>query len=75
MPVWRITYSHDESAESLEIESAQKPGIDEANELVLDMAQHKHKALPPKDLPHEEQTPAVRLLERYAITVTGITQE
>lgn len=75
MPVWRITYNHDESAESLEFESAQKPSIDEAVELVLRMAEQNLKPLPPKELPHEEQTPAVQLLERYAITVTGIAQE
>ncbi|WP_417661319.1 hypothetical protein [Pseudomonas sp.] len=75
MPVWRITYNHDESAESLEIESAKKPSVDEAVELVLRMAEQKFEPLPPKELPHEEQTPAVQLLERYAITVTGIAQE
>ncbi|MFI8481698.1 hypothetical protein ACIGCM_14135 [Pseudomonas sp. NPDC078700] len=75
MPVWRITYSHDERAESLEVESAEKPSVDEATQRVLKMAQQTLKTLPPKELPHENQTPAVQLLERYAITVTGISQE
>lgn len=75
MAVWKITYTRDESTDSIELKSAHKPSLDEAVQALLNIAEANFEAQPPRDLPHEEQTPAVRLQERYMISVTGICEE
>ena len=42
---------------------------------MLEWAQENLEPLEPKEQPHEEQTPAVRLEERYGITITGIAKD
>ena len=75
MTHWNIAYSRDEAAEVLEVSSASKPTLEQAVAAVLEWAEKNLEPLEPKDQPHEEQTPAVRLAERYAITITGITRD
>nr|WP_288454356.1 hypothetical protein [uncultured Pseudomonas sp.] len=75
MSQWIITYSRDEAAEVLKVKSKDKPSLEQAVGWVLEWAQENLEPLEPKEQPHEEQTPAVRLEERYGITITGIAKD
>lgn len=75
MSQWIITYSRDEAAEVLKVKSKEKPSLEEAVNWVLEWAEENLERLEPKEQPHEEQTPAVRLEERYGITITGIAKD
>nr|WP_288354808.1 hypothetical protein [uncultured Pseudomonas sp.] len=75
MSQWIITYSRDEAAEVLKVKANEKPSLEQAVAWVLEWAQENLEALEPKEQPHEEQTPAVRLEERYGITITGIAKD
>ncbi len=75
MATWMITYSKDEGAGVLEVESATQPSVDQAVQWLLQMAAKTYEREEPKEQPYETQTPAVRLLERYGITLTGISRE
>ncbi|SDI03219.1 hypothetical protein SAMN05216603_11966 [Pseudomonas benzenivorans] len=75
MAKWMITYNKDEATEVYEAESASKPSMEQAVQWLLEMAEKTYAREEPKELPYEIQTPAVRLLERYGITVTGIFRE
>lgn len=75
MATWMITYSKDEGTGVLEVESPSKPSLEQAVRWLLEMAEKTYEREEPKELPYETQTPAVRLLERYGITVTSICQE
>ncbi|NQD92329.1 hypothetical protein HP532_06630 [Pseudomonas sp. CrR25] len=74
MAKWMITYSKDEGTGVLEVDAAHRPNMEEAVQWLLNMAAETYPQEEPKEQPHETQTPAVRLLERYGITVTGISQ-
>ncbi|WP_439859226.1 hypothetical protein [Pseudomonas sp. MBLB4136] len=75
MAKWMITYSKDEGVGVLEIESATRPSMEQAVQWLLEMAEQTYEREEPKERPYEEQTPAVRLLERYGIAVTSICEE
>lgn len=75
MATWMITYNRDEATEVLEVESASKPSVEQAVKWLLEMAEKTYEREEPKEVPYETQTPAVRLMERYGITLTGISQE
>ncbi len=75
MATWMITYSKDEGAGVLEVESDTQPTMEQAVQWLLQMAEKTYEQEVPKDAPYEEQTPAVRLLERYGIAVTSICEE
>ncbi|TBU94713.1 hypothetical protein [Phytopseudomonas dryadis] len=75
MTKWNIAYSRDEAAEVLEVKSAEKPSLEQAVQWLLEWAENNLEPLEPKEQPHEEQTPAVRLEERFGITVTGIARD
>lgn len=75
MAKWMITYSKDEATGVLEVESASKPSLEQAVQWLLEMAERTYEREEPKEAPYEIQTPAVRLLERYGITLTGISRE
>ncbi|WPC06376.1 hypothetical protein ACSX1C_09545 [Pseudomonas sp. MBLB4123] len=75
MAKWMITYSKDEGTGVLEVESTTKPSMEQAVQWLLEMAERDYEREEPKDRPYEVQTPAVRLLERYGITVTSICEE
>ena len=74
MAKWMITYSKDEGTGVLEVESVTKPSMEQAVQWLLEMAGRDFEAQEP-DSPYEIQTPAVRLLECYGITVTSISEE
>ncbi|NQD81324.1 hypothetical protein D16iCDA_06090 [Pseudomonas seleniipraecipitans] len=75
MSQWIITYSRDEAAEVLKVESNEKPSVEEAATWLLEWAEENLEKLEPKEQPREEQTPAVRLEERFGITITGIARD
>lgn len=75
MAKWMITYSKDEGTAVFEVEAVSKPSMEQAVQWLLAMAEQTYPREEPKELPYEIQTPAVRLLERYGITVTGISRE
>lgn len=75
MATWMITYSKDEATAVLEVDSASKPSTEQAVQWLLEMAEKTYEREEPKELPYEIQSPAVRLLERYGITLTGIFRE
>lgn len=75
MSQWIITYSRDEAAEVLKVESNEKPTVEEAATWLLEWAEENLEKLEPKEQPREEQTPAVRLEERFGITITGIARD
>jgi hypothetical protein len=74
MTTWKITYSKDERTEVFELQSPSKPSMEQVVTQVLKMAEKDYEPDEPTDLPNEIQTPAVRLAERYGITITGITR-
>jgi hypothetical protein len=74
MAKWKVAYSKDNNTEVLEAESATKPSMEQAVQWLLDMAREKYDPELPKEDPQEEQTPAVKLAERYNIVITGISQ-
>jgi hypothetical protein len=75
MAKWMITYSKDEGVGVLEVESTARPSMEQAVQWLLEMAERTYEREEPKERPYEEQTPAVRLLERYGIAVTSICEE
>jgi len=75
MSQWIITYSRDEAAEVLKVKSNEKPSVEQAAIWLLEWAEENLEKLDPKEQPREEQTPAVRLEERFGITITGIARE
>lgn len=75
MAKWMITYSKDEGTAVFEVEAANKPSMEQAVQWLLEMAEKTYPREEPKEQPYEIQTPAVRLLERYGIAVTGIFRE
>ncbi|OLU15414.1 MULTISPECIES: hypothetical protein [unclassified Pseudomonas] len=75
MSRWIITYSRDEAAEVLKVKAKEKPSLEQAVTWLLEWAQENLEPLEPKEQPHEEQTPAVRLEERFGITITGIAKD
>lgn len=75
MATWMITYSKDEGTGVLEVQSPRKPSVEQAVQWLLEMAERTYPREEPKEAPYEIQTPAVRLLERYGITLTGISRE
>lgn len=75
MAKWMITYSKDEGTGVFEVEADDKPSMEQAVQWLLEMAAQNYPQEEPKDMPHETQSPAVRLLERYGIAVTGIALE
>lgn len=75
MSQWNIAYSRDEAAEVLKVKSKDKPSLEQAVIWVLEWAEENLERLEPKEQPHEEQTPAVRLEERFGITITGIARD
>jgi hypothetical protein len=74
MTTWKITYSKDERTEVFELHSTGKPSMEQVVTQLLKMAEKVYEPDEPTDLPNEIQTPAVRLAERYGITITGITR-
>lgn len=76
MSTWIIAYNKDGNTATMKVESGSRVNLDEAVELVNRKAEQEHYDT--LDMPHEfdvEETPALRLVERYGITITGIAQE
>src|SRR5690606_40126099 len=76
MTTWIIAYNKDGNTAALKTESDHQPDIDQAVQLVTQMARREFGE---GDVEHEhhpdlESTPANRLAERYGITTTGISQ-
>lgn len=74
MTRWVITYNKDNNTSRLEIESAQKPSMEQAVRHTLRMARQRFEAQEPSEVDEDLRGPAVLLAERFGITITGITQ-
>ena len=75
MANWTITFIKDGNTVKMETESATKPSVDEANVKVLELAEREgYERQGEAESPEAEKEPAVRLLERYGITLTGIAE-
>lgn len=75
MGKWTITYNRDNNTSKLEVEAADKPSMEEAVQYLLDMAERDLEQGEYGDGEDQEASePAVLLLSRYGITVTGISQ-
>lgn len=75
MAKWAITFNKDGNTVKIETESAIKPSMDEANAKVLELAEREgYERQGEPESPEAEKEPAVRLLERYGITLTGIAE-
>lgn len=76
MTTWIIAYNKDGNTETLKTDSDCQPDIDEAVELVMQMARREFGEgdVEREHDPDLEDTPATRLAERYGITITGISE-
>lgn len=74
MTTWIIAYSKDDNTSTLRIESEHKPDMDEAVALVMRKAEQEHDEQDAEIELDEKSTPAIRLAERFGITITGISE-
>ena len=74
MTRWVITYSKDNNTATLELESANKPSMEQAVRHTLKMARQRYEEQEPSEGDEDLRGPAVLLAERFGITITGITQ-
>jgi len=74
---WIITFSKDNNTTKIETESAEKPSMQEAAELVLKTAQETERLEDEEliDVPRDHPEPTIALLEQHGIVITGIAQE
>lgn len=75
MAKWAITFNKDGNTVKIETESADKPSMDEAIQKVLEVAdQEGYERNDENVTPEDEREPALLLLDRYGITLTGIAE-
>ncbi|HLV18692.1 MAG TPA: hypothetical protein VKY70_14630 [Pseudomonas sp.] len=74
MTRWVITYNKDNNTSTLEIESPNKPTMEQAVRHTLKMARQRYEEQEPSEVDEDLRGPAVLLAERFGITITGITQ-
>ncbi|WP_271106145.1 hypothetical protein [Pseudomonas tohonis] len=74
MAHWIITYSKDNNTSTLDIEAASKPDTEEANRQLLAWAEDNLPAGEYAESEDHSREPAIQLLKRYGITVTGIAR-
>lgn len=74
MTRWVITYNKDNNTSTLEIESPNKPSMEQAVRHTLKMARQRYEEQEPSEVDEDLRGPAVLLAERFGITITGITQ-
>ncbi|MBB3104372.1 hypothetical protein [Azomonas macrocytogenes] len=74
MSTWIIAFNKDGNTSSIKVDSGRQPDLDDAVELVTRKAEQDYEVLNFEPDLNEEQTPALKLAERYGITITGIAQ-
>lgn len=74
MATWIIAYNQNGNTSMIKIKSEQRPDLDDAIDLVTQKAEREYEELDFDPDPNEEQTPALLLVERFGITVTGIAR-
>ena len=74
MTRWVITYNKDNNTSTLEIESPNKPSMEQAVRHTLKMARQRYEEQEPSEVDEDLRGPAVLLAERFGINITGITQ-
>ena len=74
MTRWVITYNKDNNTSTLEIESPNKPTMEQAVRHTLKMARQRYEEQEPSEVDEDLRGPAVLLAERFGITITDITQ-
>ncbi|MGH8352326.1 MAG: hypothetical protein ACRERY_02165 [Pseudomonas sp.] len=74
MAKWIITFNKDGNTSKLETESAKKPSMERAIQLVREVAEQKYEPQDPGEPGETQAEPALVLFERYGITITGIAK-
>jgi len=74
MATWIIAYNQNGNTSMIKVKSDHQPDLDEAVNLVTQKAEQDYEELDFEPDLNEEQTPALLLVERFGITVTGIAQ-
>ncbi|MCQ4270879.1 hypothetical protein NA655_07595 [Pseudomonas kuykendallii] len=72
MAQWTISYNNDNNTSTLDIESADKPTMEQAVLEVLEWASRNLERGEFGDGEESSTEPAMRLLNDYGITITGI---
>jgi hypothetical protein len=74
MAQWTISYNRDNNTSTLAIESADKPSMEQAVGEVLDWASRNLERGEFGDGEESSDEPAMKLLNDYGITITGISE-
>lgn len=74
MTQWTLTYSKDNNTSTVDMASADKPSMDEAVAFLLDWAETHLEPGEFGDSQDDPSIPAVRLLTRFGVTITGIAR-
>ena len=74
MAKWIITFNKDGNTAMITTESAEKPGMEQAIELVREEAAKRYEPLEPTNQDEGLEGPAQDLLQRYRVTITGISE-
>ncbi|MDW3713406.1 MULTISPECIES: hypothetical protein [Pseudomonas] len=74
MAHWIITYQKDNNTSKLDIEAASKPDMEDANRQLLAWAEGNLPAGEFAECEDPSHEPAIQLLKRYGITLTGIAR-
>jgi hypothetical protein len=72
MTHWVISYTRDLTTETLDVEQAEQPSLDQAVEYVLKWANANLEKGEFGDPEESAKEPPLRLLKHYGITITGI---
>lgn len=74
MAHWTITYSKDNNTATLDSKATNKPDMEDANRELLEWARANLQAGEFAESEDPSSEPAMQLLKRYGITVTGISR-
>ncbi|BBT16672.1 hypothetical protein ACWKWZ_22385 [Metapseudomonas otitidis] len=72
MTLWIISYHKDNNTSTLELEAPERPTPEQACAAVLDWAEDHLPAGEYAGSEAPSREPAMRLLKRYGVTITGI---
>ncbi|OEC37190.1 hypothetical protein SAMN05216600_102151 [Pseudomonas cuatrocienegasensis] len=74
MAHWTLTYNRDNTTTTVDMKSAEQPSMDEAVAFLLDWAETHLERGEFGDSQDDPSIPAVRLLTRFGVTITGIAK-
>ncbi|GAB3373571.1 hypothetical protein [Azotobacter armeniacus] len=72
MAIWSITFNKDGNTVKMVTESVATPTVEEASQKVLELARREGFECQDSEGGNGAKEPAVQLLERYGITLSGI---